>query len=312
MSILIPGGREKGATVASASSDTLKFWAEKAQRDDVRAACAAELKARSSGASVEVAHKSEPRVERVAERQTEIVSTKSIAVEKIDGTYTDHLRATNALKAASETMHLISPAAICPTLPEGCELSLSCVAIDPNKEAYKVPTGDIALTKTALDKIAAAAGVSWSPTNCRRVDDGKDPHYCCYSVAAEVRGLDGQQRVITGSAEIDVRDSSDAARSMQPRQLAELRKFILRHAESKAKLRAIRSLGIRPHYSAEELRKPFCVARLAFTGRSDNPETSALFSRAIAASFLGSTQALFGGHPAAPAQQHYLEEGEQC
>src|SRR5690606_30110650 len=78
------------------------------------------------------------------------------------------------------------------------------------------------------------------------------------------------------------------------KQLRELRLHILAHAESKAKNRAIRSLGLKPAYTRADLEKPFVVAKLMWTGQSDNPELAMRFAEMTAARMLGGSRALFG------------------
>src|SRR5690606_12675198 len=74
----------------------------------------------------------------------------------------------------------------------------------------------------------------------------------------------------------------------------------LRHAESKAKLRVIRSLGIRTSYSRGELAKPFIVVRAVFTGESNDPEVRRRNADRIADRFLGASDMLFGSPAPAP------------
>src|SRR5690606_22200519 len=74
---------------------------------------------------------------------------------------------------------------------------------------------------------------------------------------------------------------------------------------TKARLRAIRSIGLRPAYTVEDLAKPFVVARLMWTGESDDPELRRTFAVMQAQRMLGGVQALYGQAPAptpAPAQ----------
>src|SRR6185295_13684583 len=77
-------------------------------------------------------------------------------------------------------------------------------------------------------------------------------------------------------------------------QIREMRLHILGHAETKAQLRAIRSLGIKTSYTVEELRKPFVVARLMWTGQTDDPQLRGIFAEKIADSMLSGRRALFG------------------
>jgi hypothetical protein len=220
---------------------------------------------------------------------------RHVEVQIETGNFRDPQRATDALRHASQAAHLVAPAPVCGSLPEGCALALAAVQVDVDTETYAIPGGNkLGLGKTALDKIAGAAGVSWVPDQSRRLDDGSDPHYCHYKAVGRVRDFDGTVRVIQGEVEIDARDGSAQGSA---KELAQVRKFILRHAESKAKNRAIRSLGVRTSYTEAELRKPFVVAKVQFTGESSDPEIRKMFAAKTADAFLGSHAALYGGRP---------------
>lgn len=234
-------------------------------------------------------------------------------VQITTGAFRDPQRATDALRQAAARGHLVAPAPICGSIPEGCSMALAAVLVDPATETYKI-SGKLGLSKVALDKIAAAAGVSWDVRECRRLDDGSDPHYCHYRAAGRVRDFDGTVRVVSGEVEMDAREGSPlieeikvkAARGKDgPRdpasQILELRKFLLRHAESKAKNRAIRSLGVRTSYEPRELEKPFVVAKVMFTGETNDPELKRLFAEKTADAFLGGQRALYGEPMTTPA-----------
>src|SRR5690606_27790933 len=80
-------------------------------------------------------------------------------------------------------------------------------------------------------------------------------------------------------------------------QLRELRLHILAHAESKAKNRAIRSLGLKSGFTEEDLKKPFVVAKLMWTGQTDDPELKRVFAEGTMNRMLGGSRALFGVAP---------------
>lgn len=231
----------------------------------------------------------------------------------------------------SDQGHLVSPAMASAHLPEGCEVTTSAVLIDAHRETYKVGAtkegGEFvdlrALGKVALERIAAAAGVSWDPSASGRLDDGSNPHYCMWRAVGTIRHFDGSDIMFEGSKEMDMRKGSaqiealwdrycaalntwehDGKKGRKPKdpeaQIREMRLHIVAHAESKARLRAIRSgLGLRS-YTFTDLQLPFIVARLAFTGQSSDPETKRMFAGAIANAFLGGRRALFGGDAAPP------------
>jgi hypothetical protein len=77
-------------------------------------------------------------------------------------------------------------------------------------------------------------------------------------------------------------------------QIREQRLHILSLAETKARLRAVRVLGIRTSYTAQEILKPFVVARLCFTGATSDPVLRREFAILQAKSMLSSLQGLYG------------------
>jgi hypothetical protein len=117
-------------------------------------------------------------------------------------------------------------------------------------------------------------------------------------------------RTVTGEVEIDMREGSPQIEAMKARakdganiesQIRDTRLFLLRHAETKAKLRAIADMGVKRSYTAQELSKPFAIARVMFTGKTQDPELRRMFASKIADSMLGGHRALYGGVPATQA-----------
>lgn len=217
---------------------------------------------------------------------------------EIVGTYHQPDAITQRLRIASERYHVVSPMSSVGNLPPGHEVAISTVMIDFENESY-AQSGKRALLKVALDKIAAAAGVSWSPALCGRTDDGSDSEYYEYRAVAIVKDFDGTERTLVGTKAMDLRSGSPAIAGMSERELQMQRKHIAAHAESKAKNRVLRSLGIRQVYTEKELEKPFAVARLMFTGHSEDPELRAMFARMIGEKALGASSLLYGPPAAA-------------
>lgn len=263
-------------------------------------------------------------------------TTPTTALAKVEasiGSYRDPAVITTRMRQLMDEAHLVSPATECGSLAEGCEVALSAVLIDTTTpEVYGI-AGDrgsadetVGLSKTALDRIAGAVGGTWVIEKSGRLDDRSDPRYVHYRAVLRVMDFDGSIREFPGEVEIDARDGSPQVeeivekaknakdkdgnpRPRDPRpQIIELRKFLLRHAESKAMNRAIRKLGVRTSYKRKELAKPFVAARVLFTGRTDDPELRRIFAGKIADTFLASRLALFGGGtppalpPAPPAR----------
>ena len=222
-----------------------------------------------------------------------------------------------AIKSLGEKHNILVPGgAIGTKLPLLHAAGMSFVFVDPEKETYAIAgKTERGIGKMALDRIAAAAGVRWNPHLCGRVDDGSNSNVIEYQAAGTVLQLDGTERMIHASKRIDLRaergtaeetwgaDSQEiariAAKANPPRepwpQILQQRQHILSLAESKAKNRAIRSLGVRTAYLPADLAKGFVVLRLQFTGRSDDPEVEREVSLMIARRALSSQSALYGG-----------------
>lgn len=213
--------------------------------------------------------------------------------------------------ALNNGWHLVSPATALPNLPVGCEVAFSRVFIDAKNpgDVYPIPgRQELGLSKTALDKIAKGVGVSWDPIQSHRTDDGQDPLFASFKAVGFYRHFDGTMMTIIGEKQMDLRDDSPAAKQMKPGELSQARRFIAEHAETKARLRAIRSLGIQTSYHPDELSKPFVTAKLMLTGRvaqQDDPsgELGKILTHNISQSMLGASSQLYGEAPSqiAPA-----------
>lgn len=327
MSYKLPFGAAKGQEIESADtrhlewvcgkvSESLAADPNKAYADKDRALVAAikaEIERRKAGgAPAAPASGSAPReAEATAQRGS------ALARRKVDGiqSYRDGIGATKAMEEIAKVAHLVTSATAVGELPPGCTLALSSVFVDPARECYDLPGGKKGLGKVALDRISASMGISWDPVRSRRLDNGSDPHYCHYLAVGHYRSFDGSPLTVTGEVEIDARDGSPQFNEIREKaeranradggasQILELRKFILRHAQSKAKHRAVRSLGIQTSYTAAELEKPFVVARPMFTGHSEDPELRREFAKMSAAAMLGGIASLYPSIPALPTMQ---------
>jgi hypothetical protein len=186
-------------------------------------------------------------------------------------------------------------------LPAGTQLAIREVRIRDNPiDVYSVDGGKVALTKTALNRIASAAGITWVAVY--RTDDRCHPHYCEFTVRARVSDFDGTIREAVGTKTIDLRDDAgdgtpgkDRASIRSDKQLAGARKFVAEMCASKAMNRAISDvLAIPRSYTPEDLAKPFVVPKLVPDSRDP------MAQRAILAGMVGATQALFGAPSQAP------------
>jgi hypothetical protein len=240
---------------------------------------------------------------------------------------------TKRIREAMETAFLISPMTQCPTLPEGCEVAFSTVMADTDiehKEIYPIAGGQFGLHKVVLNRIKIAIGVDWDRDASGRLDDGSNAHFCHYKAFGYVRKFDGTFDTIEGDEAIDLRAGSalcdeirmtkiekylakaekDAKRELKPAERqqvirdaelaadSDIRKKrikILRLTQTSAQNAAIRTLGIKTSYTKEELEdKPFVIASLIFTGRSDNPVLADRFATMIAEKFLNGRERLYG------------------
>lgn len=313
--ITIPGGRDKGKSPSECDDRSLQYWADNAREDGLKSACVAELQRRSGGGGQQ--RHSPPQNQALAQRRPD-------TAQLVAGSMREPSKINEQLKLASTTMHLVSPATVCGSLPEGCEIALSTVHVNSDDslngpgEVYKTGGGKLGLAKATLDRIAAAAGITWDPNESQRIDDGHDPHYVMFKAVGYCRSFDGTQRTIFGTKEMDLRDGSPQIEALNDRiktdaqgnkgtadkQIREMRLHILGHAETKARLRAVRSIGIKTGYTKDELQKPFVVARLMWTGRSADPELRKEFARMTATAMLGGVSSMYGGTPALPSPPH--------
>jgi hypothetical protein len=295
-------GRDKKDTpVTEIDARQLEWYANECRNAKLKGIAKRELARRKGGGRATPAQHQPSQAAGTQQQPT----TTALAVES---SFSNADRATKALKQAAQEFHLISPATMVGSLQEGCSVALALVHISPDDpHLYKV--GDkLALDKTHLASIGNAAGVSIVSSS--RTDDGSDPHYCAWTVRVRYRQFDGTWLIKQGSVEMDVREpfgaeyvdavekAANAERQRDPRrQIAELRRFITRHAESKAINRAYAAIGIRRSYTRDELERPFCVARVMFTGHSDDPEARRQFRQGIMESYLGSSEAAYGALP---------------
>lgn len=303
------GDNKRSVPVSEAAERDLQWYAKECKNQTLREAAQAELARRAADAPAR-----EAKAQALAVQRAETSLGQAVR---------DPLAITKHLQELAAQYHVVSPATRVDMLPEGCGIAISYVVINPDREAGQVYSvgSKVGLSGDSLKQIAAAAGVDWDPVQSRRLDDGSDPHYCHFRAVGRVRNFDGSVRTVTGEVEIDAREGSPQIdeirqkaeeRESEPnyrgpktggaKQIMELRKFLLRHAESKAKNRAISDMGVKRSYAPAELQKPFAVARLMWTGQSDDPEMRRLFAAKTADAMIGGMGALYGQPPVGVTQ----------
>jgi hypothetical protein len=288
------GRDRKKVPVSAATQRDLEWWRDNAKRDDIKTAVTRELARRAGGGAPAPAQQNIQRAP-AQQQSLELAGDNPASVNQW-------------FLANSDRFNLISPSTAVQNLPEGFEIAITMIKLDPNpdnKDVY-VPVGTqlLAPTGTSLAKISQAAGVVWDTANCSPVGDRSDPRYCEYKAVGGWRLFDGTFIPDCAHRAVDLRDGSDQIASMSDKQLAQARMNVVTLAETKAKNRVIRRLGLKPGYTAAELEKPFAVARLMWTGRTNDPALRQAFAMMKAQQMIASSAALFG--PPAPQARHTI------
>lgn len=200
-------------------------------------------------------------------------------------------------------LNILTPATNFSGLQEGFAMFPAVVRLNPNideGDVYKdsqFKSGEVALTKDALNKIAQAAGMS---IKTHRTDDRSIPNYWEVQAAVRFVGLDGSTQELTAMQEWDMRDGSARSKGMKSdaeRQRARLNG--LRSCEARAINAAIRLFGVKQKYSLEEVSAPFMCVRVMYVPDQNDPEVR----RMLAERALAGTSTLFGSAPRAVAPE---------
>lgn len=172
------------------------------------------------------------------------------------------------------------------------QLRVEEVQIDPNPAAgdvYKVGStkvGDrwqdvLALSKTALLRLAAAAGIVWNWHDTKVLSASRD--YVRYQAVGAIRKSSGEWIPIKATKEIDLsvveeelrqpgRDGEAPSEAKLSAAMIQWRKNKLMRAETGAMLRVVRALlSIKHQYSPAELARPFVVPRVDFAPDPSDP-----------------------------------------
>lgn len=212
----------------------------------------------------------------------------------------------DVLARIGSEVNLVAPATSCPALPPGCGVAFSAIQLNPDPsmgDVYPVGGGKLGPHKTSLDRIGAALGVSWDAEHSRRLDDRSHPYYCEYLVVGAYQRFDGSWAQVMDQKVMDLRDGS-AQVSQIYRQTKEgkdpettiefMRANIASHCLTKARLRALRSVGLKTSYAPQEIERPFLVAKLVFTGQTDDPVLKPMYAAAVMMNMLAGSRMVFG------------------
>lgn len=161
---------------------------------------------------------------------------------------------------------------------------------------------DLALSKVALLMFSDAAGIVWDVDECKRLDNMQSPLYVAWQAQGRIRRPDGTWIKMRASKEIDlevVREEikrrceadnkkADAGKRLTAEQLeakmhSEWMQFRMHKAarcETGAMNRVIRHLmKTKGTYTADELAKPFVIARVDLNLNSDARLREAFFTQ---------------------------------
>lgn len=128
-------------------------------------------------------------------------------VEHFLGTTSDQKEATRRLAELATVCNLVTPARVCPQLPEGTGVAFSQYLVNIASDTYP-QQGKLALLKPALIQIGQAAGVKPDPALCRRTDSGLDARYYSFQAVGYLTQFDGTVIPLQAHKEYDLRPDS--------------------------------------------------------------------------------------------------------
>jgi len=210
-------------------------------------------------------------------------------------------------------------------VPQGWGLAMNVVRIDTRDmnaggEIYRIAGERYGLSKAAIYKLCATAGLSWVPEEGGRQDDGRRGDFCHWRAVAKVRDLtSGAERKWAGEKVIDLRPGTSlykqweraaaekAAKDRRPeqaeayfqRRLDEYLPHITSQAETKAMLRCARAaLALLTAYNMDTLKRPFVVPMLVRDSSTiEDPELRKEVIRMEQMHAMGLVPTLYGQRP---------------
>lgn len=227
-------------------------------------------------------------VQRGPGNQSQALARPRATATELAGSFTDPNVIRERLEKAAQLYNLIGPATTA-TPPVGCEVAINSLLLTAD-DVFPIAGGKFGLLKTAIDKIALAAGVKVVESRCLSYT----PRMCSYTVTVEVRRFDGTPVQSTATKLMDLRPGSPYLASLTEANAKQQLAMLPAHAETKARLRATRALLSIRSYTKEELAKPFVTASIMFTGRTEDPELKRLFATGMMMQFLGATASMYG------------------
>ncbi len=218
------------------------------------------------------------------------------------GSFTNPAEIQQILESAATNYNLIGALSF-GAIPEGFAVVMTSLLVRPEDDCYSVGGGRYGLSRAAVERIAGAAGVTTKDSHVV----ASAVNYCRYSVTVGRMDLDGTVRQVTKSKTMDLRAGSGQLQAIREQAAAknkdatslirEQRMHLDAHAETKAWLRAVRTLLALRTYTVEELKRPFLVPKMQFTGRSRDPELRRMFAEGLMHAALGAGGMLYGAPP---------------
>jgi hypothetical protein len=176
------------------------------------------------------------------------------------------------------------------------------------------------ISRIGLDRICRCAGISWDPVHCGRTDTRLIMHFAEFRAIGVVMNFDGTPETLSATGCCDYRDGSadigywtpedwrklelgnEEKKRVDPKARLEwsingwsakrvlgARSKMLQRAETNAKERAIRSLGLRHKYTVDELANPFVVLKASYLPNMEDPTIRQM----VAERAMNGTRALF-------------------
>jgi hypothetical protein len=215
------------------------------------------------------------------------------------GSFETTEEANMALRDAAEVGHLLAPSSQVAALLPGCALLVTAFRVDVKHETFPDDDDPTQLlpNKLLLDRLARDLGISWKPG--QRTDNQRDPYVRSYAAEGVIKDFDTSPRGIQGSAGIDLRQGSPLVARLRERRsrdgydVERRREYIDSHCDTTARLKAVRTLGVRS-YTLRELERPFFAARLVLTGKTSDPVAKPIIAQHVVDSFRTSNDDLYG------------------
>jgi hypothetical protein len=220
-----------------------------------------------------------------------------------------------AEEAKSESMRLLPTSVIGDRLNDFYVERFTTVKVAAS-ECFEVKEKGVtyyALGKPAIDKIAAAAGITFDPDRTG-VKGTPSRDYLLFEAVGSLKLPDGTVITKKGTVEWDFdavwsppkrydNETNERYEERSAEAARVLRRFRIPMSETKAMLRVVRALlGLKSKYTAAELKHPFEVPHYDYAPNMDKPEVRAL----VMAQADTSHRALYGASPIDPDERKAL------